>query len=557
MQQNLIEKTSTDWSGFVLKTCLYRRKPALTSDFLDFFLRRNRWSKGQGRKKVFSPKMPKRSSEASQSVGLGTTPETVLAFLLGSPDETFSWSEPKVMRAPQGGEERFSSLFSQTFLESIVKKSGGSGIEHGTHLRVVKAEGSHRVEFGEPGKPLSSKDLKKHFEQGRTVQFFSPQHHVDHVCEILSNLEARLQCLCGASVYMTPPGVQGLAPHWDDVDVFILQCEGEKSWTLHQPFEVHPLSPSGDLDESRIVGEPILEVTLRPGDCLYMPRGVIHQAKTTESNSDCGAARVLPFSTHVTISTHQRWRVAELLEFALAEALKSAASDPENTPLRETLPAGCLGYTGSAFGTAPGVASLCASPKVTSARQGIFEKVRAAAALVLERMDATCVDGAADLLSDDFLANRLPPFPLFSSPGTYPSSSKKSKQATEQILVRFVHPGHIRLVVEPPGSEDEDDEGELLVLFAHGNDRKSHMKGGNGGKRASNVSLGEDGGQSDTFSDDEEDDEDEGLVVRLDYGSAPFVLAIHSAGKKWTAVPREAENTASQLHEKGLLEIRK
>jgi lysine-specific demethylase/histidyl-hydroxylase NO66 len=29
--------------------------------------------------------------------------------------------------------------------------------------------------------------------------------------------------MVGANVYLTPPGTQGFAPHWDDVEVFMLQ----------------------------------------------------------------------------------------------------------------------------------------------------------------------------------------------------------------------------------------------------------------------------------------------------------------------------------------------
>jgi hypothetical protein len=36
-------------------------------------------------------------------------------------------------------------------------------------------------------------------------------------------------------MYLTPPGTQGFAPHYDDVEVFILQLEGKKRWRLYEP----------------------------------------------------------------------------------------------------------------------------------------------------------------------------------------------------------------------------------------------------------------------------------------------------------------------------------
>ena len=34
----------------------------------------------------------------------------------------------------------------------------------------------------------------------------------------------------GANVYLTPAGCQGFSPHYDDINAFVLQLEGEKRW---------------------------------------------------------------------------------------------------------------------------------------------------------------------------------------------------------------------------------------------------------------------------------------------------------------------------------------
>ena len=39
----------------------------------------------------------------------------------------------------------------------------------------------------------------------------------------------------GANTYLTPAGAQGFSPHYDDVEVFILQTEGSKHWRLYHP----------------------------------------------------------------------------------------------------------------------------------------------------------------------------------------------------------------------------------------------------------------------------------------------------------------------------------
>lgn len=55
------------------------------------------------------------------------------------------------------------------------------------------------------------------------------------------------------------------------------------------------------------------------GDMLYFPRGVIHEAAATEQ-----------FSTHVTISTYQRYAHVDFLQASLPLFLEKCAEDDEH-----------------------------------------------------------------------------------------------------------------------------------------------------------------------------------------------------------------------------------
>lgn len=90
--------------------------------------------------------------------------------------------------------------------------------------------------------------------------------------------------MVGANVYLTPPNSQGFAPHYDDIEAFVLQVEGQKEWLLYPPrseSEVLPRESSPNFQENEI-GEPAFRHTLKPGDMLYFPRGWIHQARTVD-----------------------------------------------------------------------------------------------------------------------------------------------------------------------------------------------------------------------------------------------------------------------------------
>lgn len=72
------------------------------------------------------------------------------------------------------------------------------------------------------------------------------------------------------------------------MQVFILQVEGSKRWSLHEARAALPLSDmvrgKGRRPAARIstdeLGPAVLAVTLHPGDMLYVPRGMVHHTST-------------------------------------------------------------------------------------------------------------------------------------------------------------------------------------------------------------------------------------------------------------------------------------
>ncbi len=133
--------------------------------------------------------------------------------------------------------------------------------------------------------------------------------------------------LANANVYASFKGVQGFASHYDLHDVFAVQCVGRKTWRLYANRAENPLAPlaSGGPEAQAIIdaakGPCTATVVMNPGDVLYLPRGVYHDALATE-----GA------SLHVTFA------VAPLTGMIVPKLLEAAAlRDPL---LRAYLPDG-------------------------------------------------------------------------------------------------------------------------------------------------------------------------------------------------------------------------
>ena len=122
------------------------------------------------------------------------------------------------------------------------------------------------------------------------------------------------------NAYVTPAQNTGFSDHYDVHDVFVLQVAGEKRWRIHEPVHPSPLRDQPWTDRRAAVeeaaGRPaLLEETLRPGDCLYLPRGYLHAASALGD-----------VSTHLTIGVHP-WTRRHLADELVGRAVVAASED--------------------------------------------------------------------------------------------------------------------------------------------------------------------------------------------------------------------------------------
>jgi len=114
-----------------------------------------------------------------------------------------------------------------------------------------------------------------------SVRLRCPQSRDLRVFRLLESLEPAFGSYVGCNVYCTPANSQGFAPHYDDIEAFILQTMGCKRWRVYPPrgtggqSGILPRHSSRDYKQHE-AGEPVLECLLEPGDLLYIPRGWVH-----------------------------------------------------------------------------------------------------------------------------------------------------------------------------------------------------------------------------------------------------------------------------------------
>ncbi|XP_055923296.1 bifunctional lysine-specific demethylase and histidyl-hydroxylase NO66 [Eupeodes corollae] len=224
-----------------------------------------------------------------------------------------------------------------------------------------------------------------HYSNGCSIRLLNPQTYLDGIFAMNSSLQEMFHCMVGSNAYLTPPNSQGFAPHYDDIEAFVLQIEGRKRWKLYNPRnkkEELPRFSSENFSQNQI-GKPILEKVLMPGDILYFPRGTIHQAFTEPGFH----------SLHITLSVYQKQSYADLFEKLFPMILQRAIA--EDVDMRRGLPLNVWHNAGIVYSEEP-----------TRERKDFLRKCRDLISKSLQEMP---IDQAVDQLAKKFQHEALPP----------------------------------------------------------------------------------------------------------------------------------------------------
>lgn len=260
------------------------------------------------------------------------------------------------------------------------------------------------AEYTFPSGMIDVARFYKLFSEGATI--IAPNLERKHMplAELCRGLECELSTRFQANIYLTPPNSQGFRTHYDTHDVIVLQVEGSKHWMLYDtpvelPFrgqDYHPKhTPAGPVSE---------EFDLNPGDVLYLPRGVMHDARAMTGSS-----------LHITLGLmFTSW--TDLLVEALGAV---GLSDPR---FRASLP---VGFARDGFDR-------------TAARKHFRELL----AVLAERAE---FDHALDHYADDLISTRHPLLPgqmaqALSAQGIHEDTLVG---ATPDLLYKFTEKGDV------------------------------------------------------------------------------------------------------------------
>jgi lysine-specific demethylase/histidyl-hydroxylase NO66 len=215
---------------------------------------------------------------------------------------------------------------------------------------------------------VSSVSIAEHYMRGATIILPHLHDSLLNLGEFCRSLEEVFSCHVQTNIYLTPSGNQGFPPHYDNHDVFVMQIGGAKAWRLYGvPIETPYRGEQFEAGRHQ-PGEVTKEFTLNPGDCVYIPRGLMHDAENVGDEP----------SLHITVGLITKtW--ADLLLESISEL---ALSEPD---FRRSLPAG---FSAREFDR-------------EVARRHFNHLTRLIA-------DKASMDSAFDLLADNFIRARRP-----------------------------------------------------------------------------------------------------------------------------------------------------
>ncbi len=224
-----------------------------------------------------------------------------------------------------------------------------------------------RAQFTLPGGGIDVTRLYQLFADGSTLVFPSLHFKIPELAALCRAVEREFNAPFQTNIYLSPPNAQGFKIHYDTHDVFVLQVAGAKDWRVYDTPVQWPLIGQKFQGAAYETVPPAQEFRLNAGDLYYCPRGIVHDARSTDQ-----------ISLHITFGL-----MAQTWTELMVEAVASVCL--EDPAFRRNLP---IGYAEPGFDR-------------TAARQTF----RSLLGKLAERAD---FDAVLDQFAGRFVADRLP-----------------------------------------------------------------------------------------------------------------------------------------------------
>ncbi len=188
-----------------------------------------------------------------------------------------------------GSPEKFASVMDWDMLSGLLCQNGlwtGSALQMVMDKRTLETREYCRPGVDRTGNVVPMADIDQvgaWLRRGASLVLNDIDSLTPGVKAVAAALEEGVGGKAQANLYCSWNAHQAFDSHFDTHDVYAIHVAGEKAWKIYQCPIPDPIAhPSfkhfGQEFHDRTKGEISFEVTMRPGDMLYLPRGWYHDA---------------------------------------------------------------------------------------------------------------------------------------------------------------------------------------------------------------------------------------------------------------------------------------
>ncbi|MDH2393183.1 MULTISPECIES: cupin domain-containing protein [Streptomyces] len=229
--------------------------------------------------------------------------------------------------------ERGKTALDETVTEDLLTGYTFTGCVPANEIAVVRAPGPslNQNAYMTHGHTDAAK-LRKLYDNGYTIRLGNLQRVIPFMTKVSRGIQEETGFSNYIHAFLTPPGNQGLRHHWDQQMAVIVQTAGTKRWQLWRPPVEAPMREYNEswrvwrdhyIPEWEAAG-PELEIDLRAGQSLLLPRGWVHNPHVADKDEH---------SVHLTFAIRERtplWLVEKLVAEAIEDPLFRRIVLPDN-----------------------------------------------------------------------------------------------------------------------------------------------------------------------------------------------------------------------------------
>jgi ribosomal protein L16 Arg81 hydroxylase len=139
---------------------------------------------------------------------------------------------------------------------------------------------------------LNVKEVSTYINKGASVVLSGMETYCEGSAALAASLQAAIGGLSRCNLYCSFKKHPGFLPHFDLMDVYVFQIDGEKDWEIFETHFENPMLKPGCHQmsftrEQHAINKGRVEkrLTMKPGDILYLPKGKYHTAIASSDHS--------------------------------------------------------------------------------------------------------------------------------------------------------------------------------------------------------------------------------------------------------------------------------